>query len=225
MRRTLPIFLIFLLLSLSCKPHKDFQKITNINVEAYPTRNISLELDTLDKKVMSVWRNLTNDKKKDFRNKFKESRAERIKDIEADTSNMTRIYLTGKENHVIFEGKDRTDLTNLSDKYEEVDYYYESMDSIYKKIEIGILDRNTGNHKVKIIYPDLKRFAVLDLDTKYSSIHIYTSSIRPKLKIENGTLKNEIINDSIPAIPDSIEVLVEEGVYIFYEIPKRKHSW
>jgi hypothetical protein len=225
MKRTLTIFLIFLLLSLSCKPHKNFQRITNINVEAYPTRNISLELDTLDKKMMSKWRKLTNDKKKDFRNKFKESRIERIKDIEADTSNMTRIYLTGKENHVIFEGKDRVDLINLSDKYEEVDFYYESMDSIYKKIEIGLLDRNTGNHKVKIIYPDLKRFAVLDLDTKYSSIHIYASSIRPKLKIENDTPKNEIITDSITTFPDSIEILIPEGIYIFYEIPKRKHSW
>lgn len=223
MRRTLSIIIIYLLLSSSCVSYKGFQEITNVNVEAYPTRNISIKLDTLDKRVTKIWNKLKNDEKKDFMSKIEDSRIERIKDIKADTSEITRIYLSGNEDHVVFYGKDRNDLTNLSARYEELDFYFESCDSIYKKIEIGTLDRNTGVNKVKIRYPDLKRFAILDLDTRYSSIHIFASSIRQKLELENDSLRAGVKRDSIPPLPDFIEVVNEEGIYIYYEIPKRKY--
>jgi len=225
MIRTLSIILISSLLSLSCNPYKKFQEITNINIETYPSRKITLEVDTLNIRVRRILNNLGNEEKVDFINKMKKSKIERIKDIKADTSKITRIFISGNENHVVFHGKEKTVLINLSDKYDEVDFYFESMDSIYKKIEIGSLDRNTGNQKVKIAYPDLKRFAILDLDTSYSSIHIYASSIRPKLKLKNNSHKEKFTNESPSSAPETIEVLSEEGIHIYYEIPNKNRSW
>lgn len=214
---------LFLFLTFSCKPYKGFREITNINVKAYPQRNISLELDTFDRRVRRYWRNSNSDEKKAFLKTFKESRIRLLKSIEADTSKITKVYVSAHENHIIFYGKSRNEFKNLNTKYEDVDFIFESMDSIYNKIEIGILDRNTGNSKVKIIFPNLKRFAILDLDTNYSSIHIYTSSIKSKLELEldSEINKNKVSNDSIYPIPNTIEIVNEEGIYIFYEIPSK----
>jgi len=220
MRRTLSIIIIPLLFCFSCKPYKGFQKITNIKVEALPARHISINQDSLEKTVQKYnWRKLRNISKEDLMNKIKKTRIEKIKDIKADTSNITKLYLTGTENHVILYGKNKTDLNNLSDSYDAIDWQYESNDSIYSKIEIGRLDRNTGNSKLKIIYPELKRFAILDLDTRYSSIHIHASAIKPKLKLENTTHRDT--NTNYP-VPDFIEVIPDEAIYIFYEIPNRE---
>jgi hypothetical protein len=211
---SLSIFLLFGS-NISFGQSDEFQIIKNVETH-FEKRDIGQTLDTINGKFGNHWKNLSQ-KVKSLAIKYFE---ERKKDIQADSSKSTILYLTGKENNVVVEINGRKkSFTGLRSRFKTIDY--ETMDSIYKRVEIGKLERNSGNKTVKIIYPDLMRYLLLEIDTNYSSILIWASTIYPIEKSEDEISANEKTNISTQ-IPDFIEIMDEELVNIYYEIPKKK---
>lgn len=214
---SLSIFLLFGF-NITIGQSDDFQIIKDVETH-FEKRDIGETLDTINGKFGNYWKILNQEEKSLAIKSFEE----RKNDIQADSSKSTILYLTGKENNVIVEIKGRKkSFTGLRSGFKTIDY--ETMDSIYDRIEIGKLERNSGNKTVKIIYPDLMRYLLLEIDTSYSSILIWASTIYPMEKSEEEISDNEKTNISTE-IPDFIEVMDEELVNVYYEIPKRKHSW
>lgn len=209
-------------MSFSCRSNKGFEQITNIESQYASRENIPLEVDTLDLKFLRLWSYGADTSKQEFANKIKKINEYQIKNIEADTSKVTKVLLTGSEKHIIFKAKKRIGLTNLTTKYEDIDILHESNDSIYNKIELVTLPRNSGITNVKIFFPAKEKYAAIDLDTKYSLIHIYTCAIKPISKKIDNSPKEEITRDTMFTAPKIIEIITKEGIYVYHEIPFRK---
>ena len=170
------------------------------------------------------WETLQPEIKEKIRNNILEKK----KDIESDTSNLTQIYYFGKKAKV--ELRINGILLKLTSNSPE--YYDKSIygDSIFK-INLGIIPRYSEIKNSELIFNDLKRNAKLQLDSKYSLIHIEVEHIeglseilKREKKLEQNRKKLEESGKE-PEIPETIEVLESEEILIIHKIPKRKHSW
>ena len=184
-------------------------------------------IDTVNIKVSRIalkWKTLEPEIKEKVRNNILEKK----KDIESDTSNLTQIYYFGKKENV--ELKINGILLKPTSTLPE--YHYESIygDSIFK-INLGLIPRYSEIKNAELLLKDLRRNAKLQLDSKYSLIHIEVEHIRDLtdiLKREKQVEQNwKKLKESgkEPEIPETIEVLEDEEVLVTHKTPKRKHSW
>ena len=177
-----------------------------------------------ESRIALKWKTLEPEIKEKIRNNILEKK----KDIESDTSNLTQIYYFGKKENVEL----RINGILLKAPSTLPEYYNESIygDSIFK-INLGIIPRYSEIRNAELILKDLKRNAKLQLDSKYSLIHIevehiedLTEILKREKEVELNRKKLEE-SDKEPEIPETIEVLENEEVLIIHKIPKRKHSW
>ena len=226
MKKTLFLSLILFIPNLSCKVYRE---ITNDSIHSSSQkRTVSLELDTLDSRIRRLLINLSTEEKKNFKIKFNKSRLARQKDIEADTSNFTKIYYFGKKENVELKinGKFLKPEQSMSEYHSESIYG----DSIFK-IRLGKIPRYSKVESTKLYLNDLRRTVELKIEPKYSLVEIEVSHIRSKTEILQSEKNLREIqkkirkSDKPPEPPKTIEVLEDEIVSITHKIPKRNHSW
>lgn len=175
-------------------------------------------------KLLMYWKTMTSDDKEKIRNRILEQK----KDIESDTSNLTKIFYIGKREDVELKINGKTLYPTLS----KAEYYSESIsgDSIFK-INLGTIPRYSNVQSAELILNDLRRKAKIQLDTKYSLLEIQVEHIEKLneiLKREKEVEENRKKLDQLgikPEIPKTIEVMEREEVLILHRIPKRKHIW
>ena len=183
-------------------------------------------IDTVNIKKSRIalkWKMLEPEIKEKIRNNISEQK----KDIESDTSNLTQIYYLGKKENVGLKinGIFLIPTSTLAEYYNESIYG----DSIFK-IKLGTIPRYSEIKDAELFFKDLHRSAKLQLDPKYSLIHIeveHIEGLTEVLKREKEFEQNrKELKESgkVPKIPDTIEVLESEAVVIMHKIPKGKHS-
>jgi len=170
------------------------------------------------------WKILKPETKEKIRNNISKKK----KDIESDTSDLTRISYFGNKTNVGLKINGKLLKTTSSIP----EYNYKSIfgDSIFK-INLGTIPRYSEIQSAELIFADLKRTAKIQLDTKYSIIDMeveYIENLSEILKREKEVDENrKKLEESgkEPEIPNTIEVIEDEVVLIKHKIPKRKHGW
>lgn len=219
----LTLILIFIFgLDISCQ-ESDYRPISESDISVQYEKII----DTVDIKKSRIalkWKIL----KPEIKEKIRYRISEKKKDIESDNSNLTQIYYFGKKENVQL----KINGILLKPTLKLPEYYNKSIygDSIFK-INLGIIPRYSEIKDTELIFKDLKRNAKLQLDSKYSLIHIDVEHIENLIEIlkrekrVKQNRKKQEESGKQPEVPETIEVLESEEVLIIHKIPKRKHSW
>ena len=220
MRKLISITILFLGF-INCSPQLNYIPISDYDVKS----KFDKAVDTLnDYRNSRLFKTIKTADKEKIKNRI----LERKKDIESDSTLLTKIYYFGKKENVGLKinGKLLKPTSSLAA------YEYESIygDSIFK-INLGTIPRYSKIRRPKLLFNDLKRVADIKIDTKYSLIYIEVGFIENRTEIlerektVNDNRKKAYELDKTIETPDFIEVIEKEEVMIYHKIPKRKHGW